>query len=265
MNFFAGIDVGSRTTKACILKEDDILSSAIIDTTFDVQAIALKAVTMATEKSKIDLSKISYIVATGYGRVNVPFAHRHVTEISCHALGMNYLYPEVRTILDMGGQDLKVIRCDEIGRVTKFVMNDKCAAGTGRFLERIAEIFNLSLKVMSDLSLSPKNGPCEISSYCAVFALDDALSLVRTGADLNDVVAGLFDSVTEKILQMIQKLGLEEKFAICGGIAKNKGIVERLRKVLNLEVIVPEDPQIIGALGAAIFARRFFGELKKGA
>lgn len=256
MSLYAGIDVGSRTTKACILKDMEIFSSSILDTTANVQLVARRALEVALEKKGIQSGDLSYIVATGYGRVNVPFANTTVTEISCHALGINFICPTVRTILDMGGQDIKVIRCDEEGRVLKFVMNDKCAAGTGRFIERVAHEFNLTLETVADLSLNPSSNPYRVNSYCAVFAIDDALSSVRRGVDLSDVLAGLIDSLVERILYQVQRIGLKREFAICGGIARNKGVVERIRRTLGFDPVIPFDPQIIGALGAALFARR---------
>ena len=261
---FAGIDIGSRTTKACLMENGSFLSYGITKTTPDIPKTAYAVLSEALRKKDLSMEEIVYIVATGYGRISVPFAKRHITEISCHALGTTFFSKEIRTVLDMGGQDLKVIRCDEKGRVIKFLMNDKCAAGTGRFLERVAEALKVPLDLIGDLSLNPVHGPEKISSHCVVFALDDVLSLLRQGRHVNDIFAGLSDALAERILTMMKRLGIERDVAICGGIAKNKGIVRRIEEMLGFPVFLPSEPQIVGALGAAIFARRLYEEQKRG-
>lgn len=251
----AGIDIGSSSAKAVILENSRILASSIIPTGIDSAETARKVMDQALNSSGLLLQDIKYIVSTGYGRIQVPFAQKTVTEISCHARGINSVLPRVRTILDMGGQDCKAIRCDEHGKVLKFLMNEKCAAGTGRYLERVAGVLSLPLPDIGQLSLQIINGPVTISSYCAVFAQDDVVLLVRQGKHINDILAGICEALAERTQNLIMRLGLVEDFSICGGIAKNIGIVKRLEKNLGVKVSLAPEPQLIGALGAAHIAQ----------
>jgi predicted CoA-substrate-specific enzyme activase len=200
------------------------------------------------------LEEIEYSVATGYGRVNVPFAQVTVTEISCHARGNHWFFPQVRTILDMGGQDCKAIRCDGNGRLTNFTMNDKCAAGTGRYLERVASSLGLGLEEIGPLSLQWVEGPLPISSTCAVFAEGDIVSLQRAGKHPNDILAGATDAIVDRVIALLERVGIEEALCVSGGVAKNLGVVKRLEKKLNMKAHIAPEPQIVGALGAALFA-----------
>jgi len=189
---FTGIDIGSRGTKTVILQNDHILASTIRDTGPDSVKTAYSAINATLKDTGYTLDDINYTVATGYGRVLVPFANENISEISCHAKGINYYYPSVRTILDMGGQDCKAIRCDEKGNVTNFVMNDKCAGGTGRFLEMIAEVLNLPLSQIGDEALrSQRSTP--FNTICAVFAKSEAITYLRRGISRSDILAGLND------------------------------------------------------------------------
>uniref|UniRef100_A0A7C2K4Q8 2-hydroxyglutaryl-CoA dehydratase n=1 Tax=candidate division WOR-3 bacterium TaxID=2052148 RepID=A0A7C2K4Q8_UNCW3 len=254
---FGGIDIGSRTTKVCILENRKLVSYTIIKTTPKISETAYVAMSELLSKNGIHLKDISYIVATGYGRINVPFAHKQVTEISCHALGITFFSTNIRTILDMGGQDLKIIRCDEKGRVLKFIMNDKCAAGVGRFIERIAEILKIPIESVGPLSLDSTN-PEKISNYCVIFALEEVLFLLKQGKVINNILAGVLDGFTERIFNMLNRFGIEKELAVCGGIAKNIGIVKRLEKMLEIPLFIPPEPQIVGAIGAAMFAKKFY-------
>lgn len=250
----SGIDIGSLSTKAVIMKDDKLLSWSIALTTPDSVATARAVLGRALEKANLSQEQIEYVVSTGYGRVNVPFAQKNMTEISCHAMGSHWLSPEIRTILDMGGQDCKAIRCDERGNVVDFVMNDKCAAGTGRYLERIAAMLRLPLDEIGPLSLETVEGPALIDNYCVVFAERNVQMLVRQGKHHNDILAGACDALTEKCYTLLSRVGIEEAFSISGGVAKNLGMVRRLEKKLGLKAHVAPEPQIIGALGAAHFA-----------
>jgi predicted CoA-substrate-specific enzyme activase len=205
---------------------------------------------------------MSYVVATGYGRVLVPFANKNVSEISCHAKGARWSYPSVRTILDMGGQDCKAIRCDADGCVTDFIMNDKCAGGTGRFLEVIAEVLHLRLEDIGEVALESTND-FKFSTICAVFAKSEALSLSRKGVSKSDILAGLHDAIATRALNLLKRVSIEEDFTITGGISKNAGMVQKLKEKVGLEPLLAEDPQIIGAVGAALFAREKFMLEKK--
>jgi predicted CoA-substrate-specific enzyme activase len=216
------------------------------------------------EKTSFRLEEIAYTVSTGYGRINVPFARENVTEISCHALGAHWLDPSARTILDMGGQDCKAIRCDEQGRVVDFAMNEKCAAGTGRYLEIIAEVLEMHLDEIGPRSLEATQD-IGISSTCAVFARSEVLSLVRKGIRKNDVLGGVHEAIVRRVHSLLMRVGIERDFVITGGIAKNIGVVRRLERKMGLEAKISAEPQIVGALGAALFAAmRFYSVGRNG-
>jgi predicted CoA-substrate-specific enzyme activase len=209
----------------------------------------------ALEKVGLSNHDIQHIVSTGYGRVLVPFAEENITEISCHAKGAHWFFPTVRTILDLGGQDCKAIKCDDNGRVTDFVMNDKCAAGTGRFMEIMAKTLELPLEDIGKLSLKNIKEPCSVSSVCTVFAKGEVLALLRHGVEKNDILAGLFEAFATRIFNLLSMIDIEREFVITGGIAKNIGFVRRLEEKVGLRANIPFEPQIIGALGAAVFAK----------
>jgi predicted CoA-substrate-specific enzyme activase len=253
----AGIDIGSLSANAVILDEEGIMAKHNILTGPDSTETSWRLIheTLAACKGGLDLKSVDYIVATGYGRIVVPFSQANVTEISCHARGNHWFFPEVRTILDMGGQDCKAIRCDARGKVTNFVMNDKCAAGTGRYLERAASTLGIPLEEFGPLSLEQVKGPLPISNFCTVFAQRDIVLLLRQGAHRSDILAGVCDAIVKRIFPLLQRVGIQNAFAISGGVAKNIGVVRRLDEQLGLKVHIAFDPQIVGALGAALFAR----------
>jgi len=250
----AGIDIGSSTSKVVILRDMQIMSYSIIATGAESVGSAQRAMDKALGKADhLPLENINWIVATGYGRVIVAFANETVTELSCHVRGANWLFPSVRTVLDMGGQDCKAIRCDDSGKLLNFVMNDKCAAGTGRFLELMARVMELSLEEIGALSL-PVKEEIRINSTCAVFGKSEVTSLLRQGKNRADILAGLHATVVNRVHTLLRRVGIEPDFAITGGIAKNIGVVQRLEEKLGLKSRLPEEPQIVGALGAALFA-----------
>lgn len=259
----AGIDIGSRAAKAVLMEDGRIVSSVIGDTLAESVKTSETAMASLLEGTGLSIADIQYIVATGYGRVLVPFAHENISEISCHARGINWYFPSVRTILDMGGQDNKAIKCDGRGRVTNFVMNDKCAGGTGRFLEMIAEVLGVSLEESGELALGSKN-PVRFNTVCAVFAKTDAMNYRRQGVNKSDILGGLDEAISQRSLNLLKRVGIEPDFAISGGIAKNKGMVTKLRQKVELEPRLCDDPQIVGALGAALFAaERLRGETRE--
>jgi benzoyl-CoA reductase subunit A len=251
----AGIDIGSSSTKAVIMDDRSIIASGLILTGASSTAAASSVMEIVLAQSGAAMKDIACIVSTGYGRVNVPFAQKNITEISCHARGVNWYFPGVRTVLDMGGQDCKAIKCDESGRVVNFALNDKCAAGTGRYLERLSKYTKIPLGEIGPRSLQPVNGPVEVDSFCAVFAENDVLLRIREGYQINDILAGAVDAVVERIVTIIQRIDAQEELAISGGIAKNAGVVSRVEKRLGMKAQIAEEPQIIGAIGAALFAR----------
>ncbi len=250
----AGIDIGSTTSKGVIMEEDKILSYSIIPTGPDSVKTATDTINAALEGLGLSLKDIDYIVATGYGRVLVPFAHKNISEISCHAKGANFYFPTVRTILDMGGQDCKAINCNERGEVTQFVMNEKCAGGTGRFFEIMADILKVPLEKIGELSLKSEN-KIEFNTYCVLFAKSEAMLMLKKGVKKEDILRGLHEAMASRCLNLLKRIKIEKDFSITGGISKNIGMVESLKEKVGLEPLIAPDPQIIGAIGAALFAR----------
>jgi len=250
----AGIDIGSRAAKAVVMEDGALLSSVIGDTGPESVKTSYMTTKEVLKRAELSLGDIDYTVATGYGRVLVPFADENISEISCHARGINWYFPSVRTILDMGGQDCKAINCDGEGRVTNFIMNDKCAGGTGRFLEMIAEVLNTPLAGIGDLSLQSK-AAIPFNTICAVFAKSEAIAYLRKGVAKSDILAGLHEAIATRSLNLLKRLSIEKDFSITGGIAKNSGMVAKLSEKVGLAPLLCDDPQIVGAVGAALFAR----------
>lgn len=251
-----GVDIGSTTAKAVILKDGRILAWSLIPTGYDSPETANRVTAEALEKTGLSLNQVDYVVSTGYGRVIVPFANKNISEISCHAKGAFWFHPDVRTILDMGGQDCKVIRCDRCGHVTDFAMNDKCAAGAGRYLEIIGKLLDMPLDKIGEYSLNPVNGNISLSSICAVFARSEILRYLRHGANTNDLLAGAHEALVTRVFGLLKKVEIRKALMLTGGIAKNPGIVKRLERKAELEVKTAFEPQIIGALGASLFAQQ---------
>lgn len=250
--FFAGLDIGSTITKVIIKNETDICSTVIKPTGAEHRRLANKIMEEALEGANLSFDKIDYLVATGYGRINVPFADSQVTEISCHMRGINWLFPDVKTIIDIGGQDSKGIKVKN-GKLDNFVMNDKCAAGTGRFLEVISEVLGVKLEDIGEISLRSRN-PADISSICTVFAEQEALIRLSEGIPIEDILAGIHKANASRIYSMVRKINIERDVAITGGGAKNAGFCKALEEKIGFPVVVPPEPLITGALGAALIA-----------
>jgi benzoyl-CoA reductase subunit A len=216
---------------------------------------ARNALKFALEKTDMPESRINYCIGTGYGRVNVPMADRSVTEIACHAKGANWMYGnEVRTVLDVGGQDIKAIRCDDKGKVTNFLMNDKCAAGTGRGMEVFSDLLSVPIGDVGDRSYQVDQEPVSVSSTCVVYAKSEATGLLRKGLSANEVLAAYCAAMAERIFSLLERVGIEPEFAITGGMAKNKGVVGRLKKKIGLEPLKTKwDTQLAGGIGACLF------------
>ncbi len=260
-----GIDVGSVSSQAVILCDGKLFAYSSLRTGSNSPTSAQRALDAALEKTEVPREKIHYIVATGYGRVNIPIAHKAITEIACHARGANFIYgPTVRTVLDMGGQDCKAIRCDEKGKVTNFLMNDKCAAGTGRGMEVMADLLQVPIEEVGPASLAVDEEPPPVSSTCVVFAKSEVLSLLRLGWPREKVLAAFCSAMAHRTVELLMRIGVEREFAITGGIAKNAGIVQRVKRELGIEALKPKiDPQIAGALGAALFAKALYEKEQK--
>jgi len=251
-----GIDVGSLSAEAVLFVDGRLEAYSLIRTGPDSAQTAEDALNEALIKTDLRREDLEYTVATGYGRVVVPFAQKNISEISCHAKGAHFFLPSVRTILDMGGQDCKAIRCDKDGKIVSFLMNDKCAAGTGRAMEVMAALLQIPLERVGPLSLeSTKKKPVKISNTCIIFAKSEVLALMREGVPMSEILAGLCDGVAERVKGLIRRVGLEEDFAITGGISKNIGVTSRLEKKLGVKANICFEPQIVGAVGAALFAR----------
>jgi len=251
-DYFAGIDIGSTMTKVVIMN-DGIISSIIGPTGPEQRRLANRVMENALNQAGLPFEAITYLVATGYGRINVPFADKQVTEISCHAKGVAHLFPECKTIIDIGGQDSKGITIAH-GRPTDFVMNDKCAAGTGRFLEVIAEALGITIQDLGGMALKSKE-PAQISNICTVFAEQEVVARLAEGVPLNDLVAGILESLASRISRMVKRLKMANEVVITGGGAKNAGLVKALSDKLGYATLVPPEPLITGAVGAALLGK----------
>jgi predicted CoA-substrate-specific enzyme activase len=250
----AGVDIGSLTAKAVVLRDDTIAGYCVMPGGSDVTAAAGRVLAMALENAGVRYEDLEAIVATGYGRAKVPLAGKSITEITCDAVGTHYLVPEARLIIDVGGQDSKVISLDEAGRVADFAMNDKCAAGTGRFLEVMAHALEIELEQLGPVSLRHKKS-VDISSMCTVFAESEVVSLIAEGYAREDILHGLHQAIASRIAAMARGMSANGGVMVCGGVAKNTGVVSAFEERLRTKVKVPPEPQIVAALGAAIYAR----------
>jgi len=249
----AGVDIGSTMTKV-VLQNTETRVAIIGPTGAEHRRLANKVMEQALAQAGISFEKVTYVVATGYGRVNVPFADKQITEITCHARGVYHFFPTVRTVIDIGGQDCKAIKLSPQGKVVNFIMNDKCAAGTGRFLEVIAETLGLGLEEMSRLSRTAKKKE-RISSTCTIFAEQEVVSRLAEGAAIEDIVAGLFESIASRVYSMAGRLKIEKDVVITGGGAKSIGLVRAFEEKISFPLLVPPEPLLTGAIGAALLGR----------
>jgi len=255
--YFAGVDIGSTMTKVVLTdKAGNLLSFIKGPTGAEHRRLANEVMRRALEEAGLHIGDISYIVATGYGRLNVPFADCQITELSCHARGVSSLFPKARTAIDIGGQDAKCMRIDN-GRLASFVMNDKCAAGTGRFLEVTAAALSIRLEDMGDISLKATRR-IPISNLCTIFAQQEVVALLSRGEKLENILAGLHDALASRVAALARRLGIEPELVLTGGVAKNIGMVKAIKESLGCEVLVPEEPLLTGALGAAILAKEIY-------
>ncbi len=250
----AGIDVGSLSAETVLMEGDRVIAFTIIPTGVDSRGAAEKALTTALQSAGLEFEDLTVIVATGYGRISVPYAQKRITEITCHGRGAFYLDPAVRTVIDIGGQDSKVIRLDEGGKVLDFAMNDKCAAGTGRFLEVMAAALEVGLDQLAALSAEASRAT-PISSTCTVFAESEVVSLLAAGEPRAEIARGLHESVAARTSGLVYRVGLVQTVMMTGGVAKNSAVVQALEEKLQVKIAVPPEPQLAGALGAALLAR----------
>jgi predicted CoA-substrate-specific enzyme activase len=250
-----GLDLGSATGKAVVMKDGEIVGAAILQSTTHPNETAHTVMDQAIEKAGLSsIEHLEKVVCTGYGRLNIPFAEENLSEISCHAKGAHWMVPSIRTVIDIGGQDCKVIGLAENGHVLDFKMNDRCAAGTGRFFEAMARALCCGLEGIS----SPENQgeePCTISNQCSVFAESEVVTLVNEGVDLRNIIAGINISVASRLTSMSRRVGITNDVTLTGGCSKNEGLALALAKKLDVTLMkLPHDPQMAGALGAALFA-----------
>ena len=258
----AGIDIGSVSTEVVIVGNDNVMIESIVVTSqVDMEKTARDAINVVLEKSGLKDEDLNYIIATGYGRNNIPFANKAVTEITCHARGAQSLFPETSTIIDIGGQDSKAIAIatgnNGNTRVIDFVMNDKCAAGTGRFLEVMAGVLNVDVNDLGELSQNSTK-EISISSMCTVFAESEVISLIHQRLSKEDIISGLHTAIARKVLSLAQRIPIENEITLTGGVMKNSGMCKKLIEELAPgRVNLPDNPEIVGALGAAIIARKY--------
>lgn len=259
MKYFGGCDAGSTYTKCVIIDENGKILAAVTKRSRINPVLSAKDA-LDEAVSQVDglnsAEELTYLIGTGYGRNKVPFADENISEISCHAMGVHVTDPSVKAIIDIGGQDVKGIAIDTDGTVLNFAMNDKCAAGTGRFFESMARAFEMSLDEFSNLSLTAKN-VIPITAQCAVFAESEVISLVGEGKPMEEIAAGIQLSAAKRCFVMAKKAGAADSVTLTGGCAKNEGLKKAIEKVLKINVVdLPTDPQLMGALGAAEYARQ---------
>jgi predicted CoA-substrate-specific enzyme activase len=259
MRYFGGCDVGSTYTKCVILNENGDIVATVTNRS-KINPVASAEIALNDAIAQVDglnsAEELTYLIGTGYGRNKVPFADENISEISCHAMGVHVTNPEVKAIIDIGGQDVKGISIDTDGTVKNFAMNDKCAAGTGRFYEAMANAFEMSLPEFSKLSLQAKN-TIPITAQCTVFAESEVISLVGEGKPMDEIAAGIQLAVAKRCFVMAKKAGATDSITLTGGCAKNEGLKKAIEKVLKIKVVeLAVDPQLMGALGAAEYARQ---------
>jgi predicted CoA-substrate-specific enzyme activase len=250
-----GLDIGSATGKAVVVKDGNVVGTSLVVATANPGNTADQVMNEAVRQAGLSsIDHLDNIVCTGYGRLNIPFAEENISEISCHAKGAHWLAPSIRTVIDIGGQDCKVISISEKGKVLDFKMNDRCAAGTGRFFEAMARALCCGLEGISSMENQGEEA-CIISNQCSVFAESEVVTLVNEGIDLKSIIAGINLSVASRLTSMARRVGVVDDVTLTGGCSKNDGLARALEKKLAIEVKkLPQDPQLVGALGAAIFA-----------
>jgi predicted CoA-substrate-specific enzyme activase len=256
MRIAAGVDVGSTQTKAVVMSDNGgvtILARALLDTGANVQKAAERAFDQCCREVGIQTGDVGFVVGTGYGRYKIAFGNAQLTEISCHAKGAHFLCPGTRTVIDMGGQDSKAISVGKNGEVLDFVMNDKCAAGTGRFLANAAEVMGIGLDQVGPLSLKATR-PVRIATVCTVFVESDILSYLAQGKKGEDILGGVHQAIAKRTLSLARRVNLEPEITMTGGVAHNIGMVRALEEVLGRQMQISPDAHFMGAVGAALFA-----------
>ncbi len=252
---YAGIDIGSITAKAALIEDGKLIDTLIIKTGYNHLNAALKVYEALLEETRVEKSNVAAIVSTGYGRASVTFADKALTEILCHGTGAYFMNPEIRGIIDVGGQDSKAILLDASGQVANFAMNDKCAAGTGRFLEVMANAMEVELDQLGEFSLRAEK-PAKISSICTVFAESEVISMIANQENREDIIAGIHESAAARVAILARKVKIKAPVVMTGGVARNVGMVAALEKHIGMKLFVGTYPQENGAIGAAVLASK---------
>lgn len=260
MALVAGIDIGSAYSKAVILNETALLAHCIIPSRGNYAAIAEEVFSETLAKARVTSSELEHIIATGIGAPSAPFACLQVADMSCQGRGVHHLFPSVRTIIDVGGQSSKVIKINAEGRVVDFVMSEKCAAGSGRFLQIVARVLQVDLNDVGPLSLRSTK-TINFTTGCAVFTESEAISRLSEGASKEDILAGVHASIAAKVAGLVKRIGLVDDYAVTGGGAKDIGLTKSIEHTLDLHSLIPEEPQITAALGAALLAQERYAAL----
>ena len=253
MSYVAGIDIGAAFSKAVILSEGRVVAYHVMPSGKNYRETAEKVMQAALDKARLGRQDIALTLATGYGAANVSFASQQVTEISCQARGIKHLLPSAGAIIDVGGQSTKVIKIDEVGRAVDFVVSEKCAAGSGRFLQVIARVLGVPLEEIGPLSLKAKKA-VKLTTSCAVFSESEAISRIAEGENKEDILAGVHNAIASKVVSLVERARTDGDCAITGGGAKDIGLVKAVEEKIACRLLVPEEPQITAALGAALIA-----------
>ncbi len=254
MLYTAGVDVGSTQTKAIVLDENrNVIGRSLTDTGANVTVAAQNAFSMAAKDAGLTDDQVTYVIGTGYGRYKVTFGNSQVTEISCHSRGAQYLFPNTRMVLDIGGQDTKAIRVGGGGEVLDFCMNDKCAAGTGRFLGGAAAALEIPLGELGEIALTAKN-PVRITTTCTVFAESEIINWLAKGKKVEDILMGVHQAIAQRSISLMRRVGIEEEITFTGGVTRNVGMVTVLQEMLGMPLNVSPDAHYMGCIGAALFA-----------
>ena len=262
MTFVAGIDMGAKSTKAVVLDDaQQIRGTATVKTRPDFAAVAREVLDLALERAGITDSEIEYIATTGFGRYNVPFRDIQITDITCVGRGAVFLFPKTRCVLDIGAQSTRALRVSETGKVREFRTNDKCAAGAGGFIERACKYLEVKIDQVGDLSIQA-NKPQTISSVCAVLAESEIINHVSNGETIENILRGVHNSLASRALALLKRSGMEDEVTFVGGVARQKGMVKALEETLKRKINVSDEPELVGALGAALLALRRLEKLR---
>ena len=254
----AGLDVGAESVKLVLLKDEDILFSKAVTTEEEGEIVSRRLIDEGLKNADLSQKALSCILSTGTGRATVSFADLFRSQQLCHARGTHWRMPSVRTVLDIGAEGSRAMRLNEKGKVTDFSVNSKCASGTGVFLRAMTKIVDLPLEAMGRVAATA-DAAVKISSFCAVFAESEVISRIHMGASKESIVAGIHESVVSRLVEVLNRVGIEKDLAVTGGVAKNIGVIKRLEARTNLQIMVPEAPQVTGAIGAALMARDIGG------